>query len=289
MKSIYFSFSIVVAALNFGCFSSGDGLSKTDEPVNNSPKDVLTPVQPALQPGVASNLEVPKKDDEVYLQQARIMSRMSEIENELKLQREKIRLLEQGLLTGIAPDELKKQRSEESTKKFVDRSQKSGMPEEVGLTKPNLDAVTINLKDVSIESSPVQDGDEQASVISAKLKSVENLYQASRFGLAITELAAISREYGENAGDGKVRLWLGKSYARLKELTTARLEFESYLKGWPSSPYVAEVRLELAKVYAGLGLKERARTELQRVMKDFAGQEPSEIASLEFSKMQGGL
>ena len=61
------------------------------------------------------------------------------------------------------------------------------------------------------------------------------------------------------------------------------------MKGWPSGEFVGQIRIDLAKAFVGLGLKERARSELRRVMKDFTGQEVSEIASLEFQKLQGGL
>ena len=44
--------------------------------------------------------------EQIELKQAKIWERMEELEDELRIQREKIKLLEQGLLTGIAPEKL---------------------------------------------------------------------------------------------------------------------------------------------------------------------------------------
>ncbi len=266
-----------------------------------SPKALEEPVAKNSEASVAVSADVPmeaqkakdalKVNDEVFLQQARLMSRMSEIEDELKRQREKIRLLEQGLLTGIAPDGLKKSSHDNGQKLKTEKSAQLDDVEEQLLSSPVIDEV--KLKGAESHSADSKTGDSSSdvnrSLLNDKFRLVQDLYQASRFGVAISELATITRQFGENAGEGKIRVWLGKSYARLREFSTARVELEAYLKGWPSGSDVAEVRLELAKVYVSLGLKERARGELRQVMKDFPGQESSDIASAEFSKMQGGL
>lgn len=284
--------SIITLTLSlslFGCFGSSEKASKVDEPVSTEvEKTTATSAAPVSE--VSKPADNSRNSDELYLQQARLMTRMGEIESELKVQREKIRLLEQGLLTGIAPDALRNSRSE---RKPAGEDQSAGLDhlEDGALSAPDLQSVEEKMTVTQKDKVPASDvsKENQSAGLHEKLKLVQDLYQASRFGVAISELSAISREHGENALDGKIHLWLGKCYARLKEFTTARAELESYLKSWPSGVHVAEVRLELAKVYSGLGLKERARGELRRVMKDFSGQEPSEMASAEFNRMQGGL
>lgn len=233
------------------------------------------------------------KDDDVFLRQAQIMARMDEIEAELKRQREKVRLLEQGLLTGIAPDEIKSARNTKN-EKLMEKTTPTG------LRKPELDEVeSIAAKDQKRDSRLDLNGDskkdeknlEPDSNLSfdSKIQLAKEHYQAGRFGLAIAELASMSRQFGENSGDGSIKVWLGKSYLGLKEFSTARAEFEHYLKGWPTGEHVGFVRIDLAKSYVGLGLKERARGELRRVMKEFEGQDIAEIASVEFQKLQGGI
>ena len=237
-------------------------------------------------------IATPVRDDEISLKQARLMARMDEIENELKRQREKVRLLEQGLLTGIVPDDLKTGGGNKKNQKSGNHAAGKLPVEDLfalesssdGFTGPNLDGVDVN-PDKKNRSSDTG----SASVLTTRMQIAKEHYQASRFGLAIAELAGMSREFGDKAGDGAVRLWLGKSYLGLKEYATARGEFEAYLKGWPSGEGVSSARLELARVYVGLGLKERARVELRRVIKDFDGQEVSEMASQELKNLQGNL
>ena len=235
---------------------------------------------------------VKTNDDEITLKQARIMARMDEIENELKRQREKVRLLEQGLLTGIVPDDLKAGGSGKKHPKGSGHLSHKKITEDLfsadstteDLSAPNLEGVDVNTDKTS---GPAETG--ASSALSTKMQIAKEHYQSSRFGLAIAELAGISRDFGDKAADGAVRLWLGKSYLGMKEYGTAREEFESYIKGWPKGEGVAAARIDLARVYVGLGLKERARGELRRVIKDFEGQEVSEIASHELKNLQGNL
>ena len=223
----------------------------------------------------ATATAAPKPENDSALQQARILARMDSIEKELIHQRETVRLLEQGLLTGIPPEDLKKS-----------AKQKQPQKSEV-VTKPETENLRSPKNDAPVHEDLSSRGGE--SSLNAKLQQAKEHYQASRFGLAIAELAGISREFGNDAAEGSVRVWLGKSYLGLKEYGTAGGEFEAYLKGWPSGEHVARTRLDLAKVYVGLGLKERARSELRRVIKDFEGNDESEMASLELKNIQGAL
>jgi TolA-binding protein len=211
--------------------------------------------------------------------QARTTARLDELESEIRRLREKVKLLEQGLLTGIAPDDLKKPKAGKSAK--ADKNPPV-VTEASDLSKPEIEDLSLPPK----KSEAVTEGD---SALNARFQLAKEHYQAARFGLAVAELAGLSREFGPKAHDGAVKAWLGKSYLALKEYSTARGEFEYYLKEWPSGALIGDVRLGLAKTYFAMGLRERARVELKKVIKDFDGQEYSEIASAELQKMQGSL
>jgi TolA-binding protein len=268
------------------------GSHKSKKAATEGPTDTATPEAGGANPetvqgdsiGTAPNTGAPKttaatpqQEDDAALRQARMTARMEAIEKELIHQRETIRLLEQGLLTGIPPEDLKKSAAARSPKVFE---------------KPvHLESEDLSIKIPKTVPPPHEDLSTSAAggSLTAKLEQAKELYQASRFGLAIADLAVISREFGTDAAEGAVRVWLGKSYLGLKEYRTAGDEFQAYLKGWPSGEYVARTRLDLAKVYVGLGLKERARGELRRVIKDFDGNDEAEMASLELKNIQGAL
>jgi TolA-binding protein len=257
--------------------TSANSSTSSDELKNNVDSN-QSPRSPNAMDARPSSVNSASYSDQL-LDQARIMARLDGLEGELKRQREKIKLLEQGLLTGIAPDDLKRQKFNKSEKSIGEANRKKGDAE---LPKPDL-------ADVAIPSSKQSSTSDADSAINAKFQLAKEHYQASRFGMAVAELAGISRDYGPKTLDGAVKVWLGKSYLSMKEYSTARSEFEFYIKEWPTGSHVAEARLSLAKALHGMGLRERAQSELKRVMKDFDGQEYSEIASAELQKIQGNL
>lgn len=235
--------------------------------------------------------------DDIGLSQARMNERLKEIERELRRQREVLKLLEQGLLTGIAPDALKFGNDDQKVldskaKGSVIASEKSSaqvesLAEKSPLIAPDLD------DDVMSKITSAQPPSLQISATSqefeAGLSIAKKRFQEAEFSLAIEDFAKLSRQFGENSGDGVLRFWIGKCYAQLKEYSTARNEFESYLSVSPTGAHAAEARLELAKTLTKMGLKQRAQNELRRVIKDFDGQDAAEIAAHELRLMQGAL
>jgi len=253
--------------------------------VDTRSKSADAPLPPDVAAGGATSVSAASHTDsgksgDPALTQARTTARLDELESEIRRLREKVKLLEQGLLTGIAPDDLKHPKSGKSVKADKNSTRVS---EDSDLSKPEIEDLSLP---PGKKAEAVSGGD---SAINARFQVAKEHYQAGRFGMAVAELAGLSREYGPKVHDGAVKAWLGKSYLALKEYSTARGEFEFYLKEWPSGALMGDVRLGLAKTYFAMGLRERARVELKRVIKDFDGQEYSEIASAELQKMQGSL
>jgi len=238
------------------------------------------------------------KTDLMELSQARMVERINMLESELRRQREKIRLLEQGLLTGIAPEDLK----QPEVKKLEEKKQEVTSIEaakhedlsrsDEGVEASPLPAVTLDPEVLPAPLAVAQVSEKKLndpSKFETLLAKAKSKYQSSDFSAALADFAAISRDFGENYGDGVVRYWLGKCYMGLKEHGTARSELEAYIRISPSGSYIADARLDLAKSLWRLGLKERARNELKRIIKDFDGQEVAEIASHELNKWQVNL
>ena len=282
--------------------------SSATTPAHQEKQDASAQVAPA----VVAPAAVSRQDDESSLKMARMTARMDDIESELKKQREKIRLLEQGLLTGIAPDDLKKGKSSKKLSadeaaddsgpksKFEDLSSPGMTPRKTKLTNAELPDMELPKPDLTktdieghggsgVAALPAPAGGNNEAAVSAKMRIAKEHYQAGRFGMSIAELAGVTREFGDKAAEGEARVWLGKSYLGLKEYGTARGEFEAYLSAWPAGAHAAAARLDLAKVFVGLGLKERARGELRKVIKEHEGDEFAEMASLELKNMQGSL
>lgn len=274
---------------------SKDSVESEDK---STSKAITIPAAPAPeQTKLVSEVQASQIAEQISLAQARTVERMAEIEAELRRQRETIKLLEQGLLTGIAPDDLKKS----SEKKSENRAHQApsaatevdenidvalGVTTSSPLGEPVLDA------DLLVSANNSEDSDVKltnAGRFESSLAKAKSKYQASDFSGALADFADLSRRHGENIQDGVLRFWLGKCYMGLKEFATAREEFEAYLARAPKSSQVAEARLELARVLIRLGLKERAQNELKKVITEFDGQESAEVAAHELGSLQGAL
>lgn len=231
--------------------------------------------------------------DQLGLSQARMSERMSEIEAELKRQREQIKLLERGLLTGIPPSELRAISSNdvdmgEASKKRVKEDFHEA---ESDVVKTSLAAPVIDPELISqlVDSKDVSDEKLAEQEFESAMTRAKNLFQSGDFAKALSSFGEISRAFGDKGLGVNVRFWLGKCYSGLKDYPTAKGEFEAYLAAAPLGSNAAEARLDLARTLTKMGLKERARTELRRVLKDFDGQDSAEIAAYELSAMQGAL
>jgi TolA-binding protein len=274
-------------------------VSKASSEISIKSADKEMTVTPAAEPSkVASDIQAAQIAEQISLAQARTVERMTEIEAELRRQRETIKLLEQGLLTGIAPDDLRRSLDKKSDRRPQQASNAGsevdenidlalGVVTSSPLSKPVLDAdllLKANHEGENGEVTLASAGQFESSLAKARAK-----YQASDFSGALADFADLARKYGENTQDGVLRFWLGKCYAGLKEPATARQELEAYLARAPKSSQVAEARLELSRILLRLGLKERAQSELKKVISDFDGQEPAQVAAHELGNLQGSL
>ncbi|MEI6834496.1 MAG: tetratricopeptide repeat protein [bacterium] len=235
--------------------------------------------------------------DQLGLSQARISERMAEIESELKRQKETIKLLERGLLTGIPPSELKASDAAEKKDTGATTAEEIEDVDDLlansdsnalksSLTSPVLDP------ELLAQTSFSRDGnDEKPSEQSLKaaMAKAQKQFQGGDFRRALAYFSEVSRTYGEQASGVAVRFWLGKCYSGLKDHANAKGEYEAYLSSSPMGSHAADARVELARTLSKMGLKERARSELKKVIKDFEGQEPAEIAAHELDTLQGAL
>jgi TolA-binding protein len=235
--------------------------------------------------------------DQLGLSQARISERMSEIETELKRQRETIKLLERGLLTGIPPSELKASDAAEKKDSGAVTAEKGKELDDLleasernavksALTSPVLDQELLAQTSFSSDGSNEKPSEQALKTAMAKAKKQ---FQSGDFQRALDDFSEVSRTYGEQASSVSVRFWLGKCYSGLKDHANAKSEYEAYLSSSPMGSHAADARVELARTLSKMGLKERARTELKKVIKDFEGQEPAEIAAHELDALQGAL
>ncbi|MCX6124652.1 MAG: hypothetical protein NTV34_07870 [Proteobacteria bacterium] len=228
----------------------------------------------------------PSSTQEMDLKQAKIWNRLDDLEDMVRIQKEQIRLLEQGLLTGLPPEQMKRRHGNNTkTNGSESKLEREGLVDQER-TESIPPQPILGREDLKIAKESAADDPEGFRV---KLQIAKDYFQGSRFGMAIAELAQISKTFGSKVGNGEPRLYLARSYLGLKEHMTARSELESFIKDFPSSEYMGVARLELARAYLGLNLRDRARKELASIANEYVGREEGDMAVNELKTLRGNL
>lgn len=223
------------------------------------------------------------------LKMARLWNKIESLEEEIRFNKERIRLLESGMTTGLAQKPNVNFKTSDSTESLDLKKARSSLAKSPnGLRKP--EETDDHAKGLDgVHGSPSRTVNSSMDQYKVRVQMAKEYYQASRFGLAVSEFSQIQSEFGKASGDGEAKIYLGKSYLALKEYTYAKTEFDDYLTMFPGSEIEAEVRLDLAKVYLGMNLRERARDELSSIATKYKGTESGSIALREMEKMKGTL
>ncbi len=242
-----------------------------------------------VKPGTMSELE---------LKYAKLWTKVDDLDRLIRKQRQRIRVLEKGLLLGIIPEELKGEGEdsdeEDSVAEASSTSPKDAKP-------PKADVAPI----VDTSSEPVLGGaDEtkptQANVAKAtdsgvspdyqqKMSQAHETFRAGRYGRAIVEFAGIGKEFGDSADGGAWKFWTARCWAAMKEYQTARQHFAEFLSAHPTSPWAPRANVEMARVENALGLKETAMQRLRSVIQQHPFAESAEMAKMELKNMQQAL
>ena len=258
---------------------NSEAVGKTDR--NGAPSSITDPSTESISGGPR-----PSSAQDMELKQAKIWNRLDDLEDMVRIQKEQIKLLEQGLLTGLPPEELKKRHGKNGNPKGfesrIDRASLVEVEKNESIPPPPI----LGKEEFKIARESAADDPDGFRV---KLQIAKDYFQGSRFGMAIAELAQISKTFGSKVGNGEARFYLGRSYLGLKEHLTARSELESFIRDFPNSEYIGVARLELARAYMGLNLRDRARTELASVAKEYGGREEGDMAVNELKTLRGNL
>jgi TolA-binding protein len=217
--------------------------------------------------------------DDLELRQSRIFSRLDELEMELKAQKEKVQLLEQGLLTGLAPEGLKHPIKHSKPSKIEH--------EEAALPPVEFDqSLSADGEDEDHEASKLTSAQQAVRERFAKAKE---LYDSGSYGLAISEFANVTASEVADSTTVEARFWLGKSFLALKEYSSAQKELQSFMAKHPANQLFPRAKLEHARALIGLNLREKAGRELRQIAADYSEQEVGELASAELKSLNRTL
>lgn len=203
--------------------------------------------------------------DEIELKQAQLWTRIDELESMVQKQKQKIKVLEQGLMLGVVPDEVKKSIEATAKEEVEDKSDKVQVDSISNIDKKDMDQYN---KEIS----------------EAKM-----LYHSGKFGKAYLEFAKIEKEYSSLSTNGEEIYWLGRCWAKLREFQSAKKYFETYIREYADSPLAVSAKYHLGTVEMEMGLKEIAVKRFQQIIKEHPYEGTAEAAKQALANFRNNL
>lgn len=219
----------------------------------------------------------PKSDAE--LREAKLFARIDELEEQQKRQKERMVVLERGLVTGLVPEELKDKSAAKAPAKTDDAKPTHSAP----VTQASKGAPVA----AAAPGAPTKVSDD-AELKKRQIVAQEH-FKNGRYGKSIVEYTSIGKDFGDNADQGSHVFWIGRSWAGLRDYQNARAALLEFINGHAQSPLIPRAKLELARAESRLGLKETAVKRLRDVIQSHPNEDAAEMAKMELAGMQKNL
>lgn len=240
--------------------------------------------------------------------QAKMWARIDELEEDNYQNRQKLQILEKSLMLGLTPEDLK---AEESPKANKRKAQEASMAQEGILPKkgrgikgssPDEKEQSQDLKETLLEKnegttslaprSPDESanagkmGDQLPKEFQEALAKAQESYQGGNYSRAIVELTAIKERFGNSMGGGVHLLWIGRSWAKMKEFQLAADHLNNFVIEHPESPWLGRAKFELARVELQLGMRTKAISHFKEIIQNHPYEDISEMARMQLNSLE---
>jgi TolA-binding protein len=271
---------IALALLLAGCA----GISPLgDEPVQPlQPDQKSTTVKPAAIPS-SNNLPPLASSTDMELRLAKLWARVDDLENQQIRQKERMKLLEKGLMLGLIPEELKSDKP--LGKNHADKKSDA----EVDELPASLTVGTADLAQTA--RVPVAGGEKSKDITEYRrlLQMAQDKFNAASYGQAIVHYGEIGEKFDASVTEGSHNYWIGLSWFYLKELQLAEQSFRKLIDHFNQNSWVPYSRYYLAKIDLDRGLSGRARDQFKLLIDEYPNQDLGEMARMEIDRMREKL
>lgn len=248
----------LIPLLTTGCFSLFSGSDESDS-VDAVVNDETIASGPEIKSSTA---------EEIELKIAKLWSRVSQLEEQIFRQREKVRVLEKGLMLGLVPEEMK----EEDPYAHTPLLSEPPPPEPKKREQP---------------ASPLSA--EEAKEYQAGLGKAHDLYRAGRYGVAIKAFTDVDEKFGEKMPDGVSKYWIAKCWVHLKEYSIAHQILVDFTKLYSGSAFLPRAKLEMARIQIHQGLRETAIENFRTIIEEYPYEDAAEMAKMELQRLENTL
>jgi len=254
---------LLILSFNVGCgwikgFGSDSSVVEVKDPAD-AKKHYSSDINPYVKPSTAEEME---------LKIARIWARIDELEDENQRQKEVIRVLQNGLMLGLVPEEIK-------DPILV-----------VPTPRPQVETVAIP-EEPKISDSEMSE--EEKDAYQKVLAEAHSQFREGRYGRAIKLYSSIGDKFERKLTDGMHHYWIARSWANLKELNIAHQRYIEFMKAYPSSTWIPRAKLDKARVELSQGLRETAIRNFRDIIKEYPYEDVAEMAKMELERMENSL
>jgi TolA-binding protein len=202
----------------------------------------------------------PKRNDEVDLKMSKLIARIDELENEVRTQKERQKVLEKGLVTGLVPEEL-------------------GSPKNKELEGP---------QEMEAKSTAAVEENETETP-SIDFQFVEKLVVSKKFAEASKTLEGFHPETASKADQALYAYWMGVClYYQGKHLEASQF-FDQYLEQQDEKSLMPNALYYSAKVNKEMGFGEKGLDLFKQVIDQYPDHEVSKMAKWEISQLENSL
>ena len=254
--------------------------------------------------------------DEQELKLARLWARVDELEEEQARSKERLAIVEKGVILGILPEELRrpeqakkvkskgagaakeptKATAKDGTKKASEGDEAAASP---AAAHPQVDSAKAvggqtsegKPKAATDPESKTPSGlnQEDADAYQKALATAHDLFRAGRYGAAVVEYSDIGKRFGDQVGGGMHIYWTAKCWANLKEYNTARQLLTDFLKDHAKSPWIPRAKFELGRIEWQLGMQETALRRFRDIIQQHPYEDAAEMAKMELQTLDKKL
>ena len=217
---------------------------------------------------------------ELEFKLAKTWARLDELEHRVLRQKQRIKVLERGLMLGIVPEEMKS--PEEKAYHNAKRKLPVVVTEPKDLPRQLPKEPKINQRDPKDPTAIILSYDQQLAI-------AQDYFQQGRYGRAIAEYSELAKDFPQRTSDGSHLYWIALSWKQLREYQTAQQMFTDFTAKYPTSAWLPRASFHLAKTEYALGLRERALAKFKKIIATYPKEDAAEMAKLEISRMEKSL
>ncbi len=196
---------------------------------------------------------------DLELKQARLWSRIDELESLVLKQQQRMKILEQALLIDHGSKEKRKEKTE------------APKPAEKAVQAPRDSSIRASTRLPPTKASPQQ-------IYAQKLESAKALFKEASWNKAFLAFSELDREADSSLSQGEPMYWLGRCWFQLNEFQSAKNLFLRFLELSPKHELAPSAQLFYAKTEMAMGRRAEGLSKFRELIKNYPSEKNAELA-----------